>query len=197
MSRRGAPLAALIAPLVLALVAFGCGDDGSDGGDTAAQTEETTASVPEGEQLAVTVEGIELGGLLPVELTCDGKGESPQLTITNVPDGTAELALLMTDPDAGDGEFVHWGVTGIDPTTESFEAGRVPEGAVESGNDAGGTGYAPACPPEGDSLHRYTFTLYALSEPAGLEPGAAPDEVVEAVEGTSTAEAVSLAGYER
>ena len=103
------------------------------------------------------------GGQIPSEYTCDGAGRRPPMSWSGAPADTAELALIMDDPDARG--FVHWVVTGIPAsTTELGDA--LPPGALEGRTDFGRTGYGGPCPPSG--THRYVTTLYALSEPLGL-----------------------------
>jgi hypothetical protein len=97
--------------------------------------------------------------------TCDGEGTAPPLSWTNVPPGTVELALTITDPDAGG--YVHWVVAGLPATTQAIGGAGLPAGAVELASSAGTNAYAPPCPPPGES-HGYDFTLYALSTPSGL-----------------------------
>jgi Raf kinase inhibitor-like YbhB/YbcL family protein len=97
--------------------------------------------------------------------TCDGEGAAPPLSWANVPPGTVELALTITDPDAGG--YVHWVVAGIPATSKGIGPAALPAGTVELASSAGTNAYTPPCPPAGKS-HSYDFTLYALSAPSGL-----------------------------
>ena len=80
--------------------------------------------------------------------TCDGERLSPPLGWGQVPAGTVELAITMTDPDAGG--FVHWVVSSIDPAIVGISDGTLPEGAVEGRNDSSEFGWFPPCPPPED-----------------------------------------------
>jgi Raf kinase inhibitor-like YbhB/YbcL family protein len=133
-------------------------------------------------------------GEIPAEYTCDGSGISPPLTWVNVPDGTAELVLVVTDPDA-DG-FIHWMVANIDPTTTGIQAGEVPPGSVPLTSTDGRAAYAPLCPPSGPS-HTYEFALYALSSPSGLTPEADTQAAVAQVASNTAATAVVTGTYAR
>lgn len=119
------------------------------------------------------------GETIPVRHTCDGEGVSPPLTVSRLPAGTVTLALLVEDPDAPSGAYVHWVAYDVDPREE------VPEGVGSLGtagtNDAGGSGYAPPCPPQGS--HRYVFEVFALDGSLGLAPGRDADTVRDAMEG--------------
>jgi Raf kinase inhibitor-like YbhB/YbcL family protein len=99
------------------------------------------------------------GGTMPVRYTCDGRGLSPPLRWTAPPAGTRSLALLVRDPDAPGGTFVHWRATGIAPRAGSISTGR--HFRHESENGAGTRGWTPPCPPPGPA-HRYVFVLSAV-----------------------------------
>ncbi len=100
--------------------------------------------------------------VMPSEFTCDGKHTRPALRWANVPAGTKSLALVVRDPDAPSGDFLHWAVVDIPPGIGGFARGSLPPApARELANDAGTTGYFGPCPPSG--THRYVFTLYALN----------------------------------
>jgi Raf kinase inhibitor-like YbhB/YbcL family protein len=101
------------------------------------------------------------GDTVPVRFTCDGDGVSPPLDWSDVPEGTAELRLSVTDPDAPRGTFTHWLVTGIDPTSSGVDEGAVPTGGRNGRNDFGDAAYGGPCPPPGRP-HRYVFTIEAL-----------------------------------
>ncbi len=107
------------------------------------------------------------GGSIPSAATCDGAGASPELAWSGAPLGTRSLALIVTDPDAGD--FVHWLAfdltgapdgrlaAGVSATTDAPRQGR---------NDFGRRGYGGPCPPSG--VHHYRFDLFALDRPLGI-----------------------------
>jgi len=68
------------------------------------------------------------GGPIPKDYTCDGADQTLPVAWSGVPEGTAELALIMDDPDARG--FVHWVVVGIPPTAMGIEGdGTLPAGA--------------------------------------------------------------------
>lgn len=182
-------MTALVGALVGILLLGGCGG----GGSSTAQTAASAPGTDSGPAPKLRIAEFADGGEIPAANTCDGQGTPPTLRISGVPKGTAELAVLLRDPDAPGGDYFHWGVAGIDPATRELGPQGLPAGAVSSTNDTGDTGYAPPCPPEGDGPHRYEFTLYALSGPSGLEAGADPDTTVAAVEGAASG-AVTVTG---
>jgi Raf kinase inhibitor-like YbhB/YbcL family protein len=112
-----------------------------------------------------------------------------------VPRGAGALALVVDDPDAPRGTFVHWVVLDLPVGTAGLEASAVPSGAVQARNTAGRASYFPPCPPRGS--HRYRFTVYALSQPTGLADGADLDEALGAVESTATAYGRLVGTYAR
>ncbi len=99
---------------------------------------------------------------------------SPALEWDGVPGDAAELLLLCEDPDAPSGTFLHWLVTGIEPTATGVAENDTPPGGREWPNDFGESGWGGPAPPSGDA-HHYVFSVYALSNPIDLpvDPSAA------------------------
>jgi Raf kinase inhibitor-like YbhB/YbcL family protein len=118
--------------------------------------------------MKLTSPDFENGGMIPREMTCDGKDLSPELLIDGVPERAKSLALIMDDPDAPSGTFVHWVVWNIPPGTNRIEHGKEPEGR-QGTTGFGGRGYGGPCPPSG--THRYNFKLYALDCEIELRDG--------------------------
>ena len=112
--------------------------------------------------IALTSPDFEDDGRIPTRFTCDGEGHAPALRWEGLPAGTAEVALLVEDPDAPGGTFVHWVLWGVEPTAGRLTAGVLPAGATEGRNDFGRRGWNGPCPPGGHGEHRYVFTLFAL-----------------------------------
>jgi Raf kinase inhibitor-like YbhB/YbcL family protein len=137
------------------------------------------------------------GGSLPQRFTCDGARVPPPLRIAAVPARARELALVVDDPDAPGGDFPHWELYALPPSTRSIEPGRLPSGAREGRNGFGKRGYGPPCPPAGDEPHRYVFVLYALSAPARLPSGASADEVLAVATRTAIARGMLTGRYGR
>jgi Raf kinase inhibitor-like YbhB/YbcL family protein len=104
--------------------------------------------------------------IIPVKYTCDGENINPPLTIENIPDGTKSLALIVDDPDASNGNFVHWIVWNIKPQEMILE-NSVP--GVEGRNGFGDFRYKGPCPPQG--IHHYHFKIYALDSLLNLGQG--------------------------
>jgi Raf kinase inhibitor-like YbhB/YbcL family protein len=106
--------------------------------------------------------------LMPGRLSKPGGNVSPPLQWSGVPDGTEELVLLVEDQDSVGEPFLHWLVTGIDPSAGGFGEGQTPPGGQEWTNGFGATGWGGPQPPIGDNPHRYFFHLYAVSQPLDL-----------------------------
>jgi Raf kinase inhibitor-like YbhB/YbcL family protein len=210
-----------LAPLALLLVLLGaaaCADDGRalrapTPGATAPPGPGTTTAVGSGSGSGSTsgsdnpiiqsVPGLLLassafanGAAIPTAFTCDTPdAPSPPLAWTGVPQGTAEVAITVVDPDAGG--FVHWFVAGISPSVRALGQGSVPDGAVQLVNGAGTAGWTPPCPPRGASAHRYIFTIYALSKASGLAASTPTADALAALSADAS-DVVSLAGtYQR
>ena len=140
----------------------------------------TFPSAPE--TLSVSSSAFDPGGAIPSRYTCDGIAVSPPLTWSETKPAQ-EFVLIVTDPDAPGGTFVHWVVYGISSIQESIGEGQGPAGAKQGLNDSGRAAYGGPCPPPGDAPHRYVFTIYALSRPrtGGLSAGASTDAVLAAI----------------
>lgn len=134
---------------------------------------------------------------IPTRHTKDGDDVSPALEWSGVPEEAVELALLCEDPDAPGGTFVHWVLSGLDPSLPGLDEGQVPAEAVEGRNDFDDVGYGGPRPPVGDEAHRYFFRLFAASEPLGLSPGGSADDLRSALGTTELAQATLVGTYER
>ena len=132
---------------------------------------------------------------IPVSHTCDGKNVSPSLSISGVPESTKSLALIVEDPDAPGGTFVHWAMWNIDPATAIITEGFRPQGAVEGPASNGQPGYAGPCPPSG--VHRYIFTLYALPQRLDLPVSTTGVKLQHIVEPIAIARATLIGTYGR
>ena len=126
--------------------------------------------------------------------------QSPPLKWGPVPDGTKSVAIIVDDPDAKGGTFVHWVVYAIPPDVSEFPKGLpstelLPSGVKQGINDANQIGYSGPCPPSGS--HRYFFKVYALDTKLGLEPGATKKELLAAMDGHVLAEGQLMGTYQR
>jgi Raf kinase inhibitor-like YbhB/YbcL family protein len=131
---------------------------------------------------------------IPAQYTCDGGEAAPPLTWSAVPGNTRSIALLVEDPDAPDGTFTHWLVTGIPSTTTSIAAGAgLPAGAAAAKNGKGDTGYTGPCPPSG--RHRYVFHVYALE--TTIPAPATKDDFLASIQGHVLAEGQLIGMYQK
>jgi hypothetical protein len=97
---------------------------------------------------------------IPMKYSCGREGINPPLSFQDVPVNAKSLALIMDDPDAPNGTFVHWVLFNIDPKTQEIKENSIPQGALRGKTSAGRFDYVAVCPPSG--THRYFFKLYAL-----------------------------------
>ena len=125
--------------------------------------------------------------------TCDGAGFSPPLEISGVPPTAESLALVLRDPDAPGGIFIHWILFDIPPKTEKIDTGEIPAGARQGKTTDGKIGYIGPCPPSG--THRYIFTLYALDTKMYLNDGAPIERFNAAISGHIMETAELMAKY--
>jgi Raf kinase inhibitor-like YbhB/YbcL family protein len=132
---------------------------------------------------------------IPRDNTCDGKNFSPPLAWRDAPAGVKAFALVVDDPDAPGGTFVHWVLYDVPATVTSLTAGDS-GGGKQGKNGFGKTGYGGPCPPPGGS-HHYRFHVYALDRPTGLEGGATKEDVLKAIDGHTLADATLTGTYGR
>ena len=155
----------LVLLLTAGLAAGGCG-----GSDPEVSTSVATS-------IAVSSEAFAPGGDIPASFTCDGENVSPPLAWSGA--SAQAWALVVDDPDAPGGTYVHWVVVDIPASTTSVATHAVPAGGVQVENSAEKASYAGPCPPSGE--HRYRFTVYALDAPTGLAAGAGLDDALDAI----------------
>jgi Raf kinase inhibitor-like YbhB/YbcL family protein len=149
---------------------------------TEAPVEATRAIVPFG----ISSPAFRNGDAIPVMFSCDGSDISPILIWTEPPAGAQSLAIIMDDPDAPMGTWVHWVVYNIPASSRGLEEGMpaIPElsnGIRQGYTSARSTGYHGPCPPSG--THHYFFKLYALDTMLTLSEKADKEELLAAMEG--------------
>jgi len=132
------------------------------------------------------------GKPIPPKYTKDGPNINPPLAWDDVPEETQSFALIVDDPDAPMGTWVHWRVVNINPDAREIPEDSVPEGARQVKNDFGKESWGGPAPPSG--THRYFFKLYALDVPE-LECDEAT--INEEIEQHKVAEAVLMGKYSR
>lgn len=121
--------------------------------------------------LDVSSEAFTPNGAIPVRYACDGDDVSPPLTINKIPAEVKSLALIIEDPDAPGGTWLHWLVWNI-PVIKHISENEVP--GDQGMNDFGKISYGGPCPPSG--VHRYVFKVYALDDLLDLAEGSGRTE---------------------
>lgn len=145
-----------------------------------------------GKHMELTSPEFENNKPIPSKFTCEGKDVNPQLEIADIPKETKSLALIMDDPDAPMGTWVHWVVYDI-PIIFRIEENSVP--GTPGINNSGKRAYHGPCPPSG--THRYFFKLYALDRMLDLPQGLSKGALEKAMQGRILAEAQLIGLYKR
>jgi Raf kinase inhibitor-like YbhB/YbcL family protein len=150
-----------------------------------------TKETPEKEatmSLEITSDAFTNGQSIPAKYSCVGKNISPALMWNEPPEGTQSFALIVDDPDAPMGTWVHWVLFNIPADTRLLQEdlpvtgkNADPNGISVGKNSSGKTSYDGPCPPSG--THRYYFKLYALDTMLNVLPGATKDEVLKEMDG--------------
>jgi len=135
------------------------------------------------------------GASIPSKFTCQGDDVNPLLTIQDVPDQAQSLVLIMDDPDAPAGIWVHWLLWNISPHTSEISENSVPNKAVQGKNSWGKSTYGGPCPPTG--THRYFFKCYALDTTLSISSSANKDQLENAMQGHVVAAAELMATYKK
>jgi Raf kinase inhibitor-like YbhB/YbcL family protein len=168
-----------IAAVALSVLLAGCGFV------NAGKNDNELPAVEKPSALTVTSPAFTNGGAIPATFTCKGANTSPPLAWSGVPAGSRSVALVVDDPDAPGGPYIHWVVDNIDPAQSAISAGEVPQGAQQTLNSGGHVGYTGPCPPSG--THHYRFTVYVLRSPLTLPADGDPFTVLVAIKGKTTA----------
>jgi Raf kinase inhibitor-like YbhB/YbcL family protein len=128
--------------------------------------------------LRLTSAALDDEGNIRREYTCDGKDISPPLEIWSIPSEAKSLALIIEDPDAPAGIWLHWLVWNI-PIMHHIHEDEIP--GDQGLNDFGRNDYGGPCPPSG--THRYVFKVYALDDLIDLPEGSTRNQFEEAMRG--------------
>jgi len=162
--------------------------------DTDAEAPDTTDDGGGPMTMALTSPAFNDGEAIPSKFTCDGEDISPELDWFGTPEGTVSLALIMDDPDAPVGTWVHWVLYDMPMDLSGLRQGMTGVG-VDGTNSWNRTGYGGPCPPSG--THRYFFKLYALDTALDLAPGAKKGDLLAAMEGHILGQAELIGTYNR
>jgi Raf kinase inhibitor-like YbhB/YbcL family protein len=141
------------------------------------------------------------GAAIPAKHSCDAKNVSPPLKWSGMPAGAKSLALIVDDPDAPSGTWVHWVLYDLPAAASELpedmaKSQYVTGGAKQGLNDFRHLGYGGPCPPPGKP-HRYFFKLYALDAVLDLKPGLTKRDLEKAMEGHILDRAQLLGTYQR
>ena len=163
------------------------------------------------ETISVTSSAFDHHGMVPESNSAYGENVSIDLTWSDLPEGTQQLALICDDPkvvEIGMMEqpFVHWVMYNIPASASGLPAGLPSdatleveglEGAVNGLNGLRRPGYFGPRPPANGQLHAYHFRVYALDDALNLEPGLGKAELLDAMNGHVLATGMLMGHYER
>lgn len=163
----------------------------------------TSAAFPQKKQgnikmtINITSNAFSEGEMIPSKYTCDGADISPQLKWNGVPADAKSIALLVDDPDAPAGDWVHWVLYNIpnDVSELGENVKSLPAGTLAGITDFRKNSYGGPCPPSG--THRYFFKIYALDTKLSLKPGANKSALLDAMKGHILAQGQLMGRYKR
>jgi len=142
--------------------------------------------------LTITSPAFKNNGSIPDKYTCDGTNTNPELNISGVPENAKSLALIVDDPDAPSGTFVHWVMWNI-PVSSKIEENSV--GGMQGKNGKNENKYTGPCPPRG--THHYHFKMYALDSMLDLSLNTDKEALLKAMEGHVLAMGELVGEYNR
>lgn len=131
------------------------------------------------------------GALIPSLHSGEGLNLSPPLHWRGAPAGTRSFALVMDDPDAPTGPWLHWLLFNIPAQLQRLPAGLERSPQLANGARHGRCwgvssfqrlGYQGPLPPAGRT-HRYRFRLHALDQLLELPPGCTVSDLLQAMVG--------------
>lgn len=135
--------------------------------------------------LSIASPAFKNGSAIPTVYTCKGKDTSPALSWNDPPSNTKSFALIMDDPDAPGGTWIHWVIYNIPASARGLQAAtsnqaQLADGSLNGVNSWGKLGYGGPCPPSG--THRYFFKFYALDMMLDLSSGANKEQLLSAMQ---------------
>jgi Raf kinase inhibitor-like YbhB/YbcL family protein len=141
------------------------------------------------------------GDVIDKKFTCDGANISPTVAWSDAPPGTKSFALIMDDPDAPLGTFVHWVVYNIDASLRALvenqpNTPQTREGITQGEGGLGKVGYRGPCPP-GKNPHRYLFHFYATRLEPKIQQGMNKKQLLRQLEGNVIEEITVTLKYGR
>lgn len=156
-------------------------------------------------KLTLSSTAFQAGEPIPAKYTGEGADVSPNLAWSDVPSGTAELALIVDDPDAPSAEpWVHWVIykipgqaTGLKEGVPRADTVADPAGAVQGKNSWSTVGYRGPMPPPGHGTHHYHFKLYALDKALSAPVGLTKAKLLDALRGRILAQGELIGTYKR
>lgn len=130
--------------------------------------------------MKISTPAFEQNQTIPAKYTCDGDNINPELIISEIPTDTKSMVLIVDDPDAPAGDWVHWTVWNIDPQTIKIPENSIPANSIQGTTSFGQTGYGGPCPHAGS--HHYYFKVYALDTKLDLPPSTDKQKLLSAIE---------------
>ena len=185
--------------LAAALLVANCGSSGKKE-QTPTIQKEAVMTTDSSSTLVLISSAFKEGEAIPRQYGCKGADISPPVEWSNIPKDTKTLAIIMDDPDAPMGIWVHWVIFNIPATATGLQESvpkqeSLPDGALQGKNDFRDFGYGGPCPPGG--THRYFFKLYALDATLQLKAGCTKAELLKTMAGHILGEAQLMGKYSR
>ncbi len=130
------------------------------------------------------------GETIPRKYGYKNENFSPPLKISQVPEETKSLVLIMDDPDAigAVGKvWVHWILWNVPSNTRDITENSIPNNSIVGKTDFDEIGYGGPAPP--DKEHCCVFKLYALDILLDLKEGTTKENVEKSMYGHIISEA--------
>lgn len=141
------------------------------------------------------------GHPIPRPFTCDGRDQSPRLDVDGLPSSAKSWAVIVDDPDAPGGTFVHWVIWNLPVSLHDLgpavpRTAELADGSRQGKNSFGKLGYSGPCPPPG-LPHHYRFRVFALDGKLALPTGSSASELERALHGHVVAQGTLVGTYGR
>jgi hypothetical protein len=159
------------------------------GNRTATFTDQNQATINTTTPMTIASSAFLDSQTVPKQYTCDGAGINPPLQFSNIPSEAQSLALLVEDPDAPTGIWIHWLMWNISASTTEISENSVPQGAIQGQASSGQNVYGAPCPPSPTpgsgqaGIHHYIFTVYALDSKLQLPSYSTAQNFQSAIQG--------------